>query len=624
MVPSKEEICHYKHLSLKLYNVLEDIGVSTENRDVNTKNVTIQEILYTLVAQPDCSVYMFGSTYEGTTTAGMGSDTDFVIIPTYMPLATDIDECKDPNGLLLVPDTKPGYVRLQLVRQGRPKYWNQPTPLDSWYSIQFRLVSDTHNRICLMPQFDAMVKFPDSYRQGPAISLKENHDIPSGDFVIALKGETWPDCVAEWLTRRREHGWPSPELIAKCKSLGFLLVPVGHPDSDETEKQFRLSFLHEERILVVQFNSTQLKCYILLKLIKKEFIQSSINEETLTTYHCKTCMFYCMENTSREFWVPENFASCLLMCLRQLVVWVHEKFCPNYFIPKENMFDRIRSNELMTKLEICLYYILLFYNVESLLQNLQFDFIGTLLLDQTLCVSPIWKRAKIISAMSVLPHTVMVTRNHILRQHYNSHLDIFIEKLNDKVKVLEGTETITIHSKEETKEAISLILPFLQLSLLSHRVVETVQERNELLQEILNDDKWDKLGIINSSSKLKQACAMLMLGYASSSKDVLLPISGSDKFSFCGCYGRLKLTVTELTRALRPVEHISHVSAKKLLNMLVQPCVVFLPTEQLITPIAISYEMIRTFGQTHLSVGDSSTYCWYHWGVVEGQFLTRF
>ena len=533
VVPSKEKLCLYKNLSLKLYDVLEYIGASTERRDMKTEIATIQEILGTLVQQPYYSVYTFGSQYEGTATDAMRSDVDSVFIPTQMPpVATDINECKKPKGLLLVPDIQPGYVRVQLVEQGRPLYWDQTTPLDSWCWRDIRIVPDAHNRICLMLQYDYSLKLQDRYRQGPAITFKGAHGL-AVDFVIALKGETWPDCVAEWLTRRREHGWPSPELIAKCKSLGFLLVHVGHPDNDEKEKQFRLSFSHQERILVVQFNSTQLKCYILLKLIKKEVIQPSINEETLTSYHCKTCMFYCMENTSHKFWEPENLVSCLLMCLRQLVVWVHEKFCPNYFIPKENMFDRIRSNELMTKLEICLYYILLFYNVESLLQNLQTDSIGMLLLYKKLCVFLIYKRANTITAdtIAVLVQEVTFTRNNILRQHYNSHSDIFIEKLNDKVKVLEGTETITIHSKEETKEAISLILPFLQLSLLSHRVVETVQERNKLLQEILNDDKWDKLGIINSSSKLKQACAMLMLGYASSSKDVLLPISDSDNFS---------------------------------------------------------------------------------------------
>ena len=128
----------------------------------------------------------------------------------------------------------------------------------------------------------------------------------------------------------------------------------------------------------------QLKCYILLKLIKNEIIHQSIEEETLTSYHCKTCMFYCIENTSRDIWVPENLVSCLLMCLRQLSYWVLEKVCPNYFIQDENMFDRIQSNDLMIKLEICIYCILSSNNLEYILKNLKADSIGTLLTNRKL------------------------------------------------------------------------------------------------------------------------------------------------------------------------------------------------------------------------------------------------
>ena len=39
--------------------------------------------------------------------------------------------------------------------------------------------------------------------------------------------------------------------------------------------------------------------------------------------------------------MPENLGSCLLICVRQLATWVHAQGCPNYFIPEENIFDRI-------------------------------------------------------------------------------------------------------------------------------------------------------------------------------------------------------------------------------------------------------------------------------------------
>ena len=59
--------------------------------------------------------------------------------------------------------------------------------------------------------------------------------------------------------------------------MGCLLVPVGHPNSDEKDLQWRSSFSKQERLLVHQFNSTQV--YILLKLVKKGDITT-----------CKTCI----------------------------------------------------------------------------------------------------------------------------------------------------------------------------------------------------------------------------------------------------------------------------------------------------------------------------------------------
>ena len=154
--------------------------------------------------------------------------------------------------------------------------------------------------------------------------------------------------------------------------MGFLVVQVGHPDSVESHLQWRISFSHQELLLVRQLNSTHLKCFALLKITKKLFIEPSIKEETLTSYHCKTCMFYCVENTPIELWVPENLAGCLYMCLRQLKMWVKISNCPNYFILGENMFDRIRSDTIRMDLLHTLLRILSSYkrHINVLLQTL--------------------------------------------------------------------------------------------------------------------------------------------------------------------------------------------------------------------------------------------------------------
>ena len=202
--------------------------------------------------------------------------------------------------------------------------------------------TDYQNRIVCTLQPD------DSYkagltRHGPAvktvISVKSNELIVF-DTVFAFKGNSWPSYALEWLTRNRKFNWPSSDLINKCTALGFLVVPVGHLGSNEEYLQWRVSFPEQERMLVAQFNSVQLKCFVLLKLIKEDIIHSFIGVETLTSYHCKTCMFYMIEKTPSSFWKPHNLLTCVVACLKTISVWVQENNCPNYFIATENILTR--------------------------------------------------------------------------------------------------------------------------------------------------------------------------------------------------------------------------------------------------------------------------------------------
>ena len=82
------------------------------------------------------------------------------------------------------------------------------------------------------------------------------------------------------------------------------------------------------------FNSVQLKCFMVMKLLKNEVINNELKEDVLTSYHCKTCILCMIEATPSNFWIPAN---SLFMSGQK------KKKCPNYFIPKENMFDRLES-----------------------------------------------------------------------------------------------------------------------------------------------------------------------------------------------------------------------------------------------------------------------------------------
>ena len=117
---------YYQPLSLKVYQVLEDIGVNTEMRQLMMDDCITQEILENTCTQPFVTSYIFGSSYEGTTTRGMNSDVDTVWVLNDLPVVTDPADHPVGNCLLLVQDqtTPPGYCKLQLVHNGIPLYGN--------------------------------------------------------------------------------------------------------------------------------------------------------------------------------------------------------------------------------------------------------------------------------------------------------------------------------------------------------------------------------------------------------------------------------------------------------------------------------------------------------------------
>ena len=60
-------------------------------------------------------------------------------------------------------------------------------------------------------------------------------------LVFALKYDNFPECAAEWLTRRRDFNWPTAEMIDKCMELGCLFLAAGLPASDEQHQLWRMS-----------------------------------------------------------------------------------------------------------------------------------------------------------------------------------------------------------------------------------------------------------------------------------------------------------------------------------------------------------------------------------------------
>ena len=624
---------HHKSLSLDLFNIMEDLGATIETKNIATEAAISMEILDTIALAPS-SQYTFGSYYEGTYTVGLQSDIDGALILPHMPVITDIANCPSSNSYLLVPEEQPGYVRLQLVHNGAVQWERCP---ELKLHKHHHLSVDINNRVCLVLNAEGLMPTEMHRMEGPAIHLDAVKGGASSDIVCALSCTDWPECAREWLSRRRIHGWPSKELIKQCKSLGFIVVSACHPDSDEKQFQWRISFSHQERLLVTQFNSVQLKCYILLKIIKKELIKQYIKEDTLTSYHLKTCMLYILENTPSELWVPENLVGCLIMCLRQIHLWIRDENIPNYFIPGENMLDRITKPELRQTLAVRIDWILK-CAIRDVLCNLQTDNIGYYLMR-----FPIRRRDPLVRLyvrVSSLREPLTTTSlgrlvitfkcvyqpySECLRDDRDSRIKHMKEALVHTISDLVGTRRITIHTEEETRRALSLILPFLHLSLLSCEIVQRIDKPTEAVKYILMDNSWFLVDPIYSSAKLKQASALSMLGYQHLSIDVLSSFTVRDKLYLCSCYDPVVHVQMEIQLLLQAIQDRQDITTIEILRDYFQPCVHFFPHEQQITPVAINYEMIRSYVTPFKLLEKHFTFPeWYRWGVVDGHFLRWF
>ncbi|KAL3855298.1 hypothetical protein ACJMK2_014514 [Sinanodonta woodiana] len=323
---------YYRDVSLRLFNLLDKVGL---REDIRWKWINMMLEAEQIVSIANVSPYhIFGSQAEATTTDGLESDIDIVNCLTFVSVLQSIPSLQTSDAkYIMVSDasTPPGYVKLQIF----DRYSVLPT--------QHSLDSIGRSVLCSR-DFSSKRGLE---RHGPADKKMITRSF-SIDFVEALRVRYWPCQASQW--ENRNNNYPSQANVNLIKKTGALLVPVGHPFSPESHLEWRISMSYGEKILVWQFNSTQHKCYALLKMIKKHFVQPVCGEQALSSYHCKTCIFYALQSTPSSLWKPDNLLLCIDLCLRTLLKWVKIGYCPNYFIPGENMFHGKLYGHIQVKL----------------------------------------------------------------------------------------------------------------------------------------------------------------------------------------------------------------------------------------------------------------------------------
>ena len=402
--------------------------------------------------------------------------------------------------------TPPGYCKMQLAQDGQT-LWGNKSKATECLSLDakmfFKFSPDKNNRfVCSYNPPDFIVEMS-GRRQGPSLALDDTGLITASDLVFAFKNDNFSECAAEWLTRRRDFKWPTAEMTDTCLALGCLFVAVGHPASDEQHQLWRMSLSRQENHFVTHFNSVQLKCYILLKIIKKELI-SPYNPESLTSYHIKTRMLYMRENTPAEFWRPENLRGCMVTSLKVLSRWAEDGNCPNYFIPEENMFDRLSSDQIQKLYQQlqdlifadCKY--LAYLKTEHVGEYLQVQSVplnASLSREEYLIrITQQQQRTKLALRISqcqmILRHSKLYSRWTIGGDTVNSLLSLY-----RTIDELRGEITQKGSAENMSRKAVSLILPYFEINLMSSLVASAVKQGKprEEIWSLLASSNWERV-----------------------------------------------------------------------------------------------------------------------------------
>ncbi|KAK3587127.1 hypothetical protein CHS0354_006770 [Potamilus streckersoni] len=309
---------YYEGVSQMLTEVLDASGLKDDLRwrRINTSLQTeeLERIWFETITGPEARLYYFGSQTEATTTPGLSSDIDKVVLNHNYVVLQDLQFWK-PNidtvsTFLMVADesSPPGYVKMQLVQRDAPmtvRNYQDKNVLDSEGRsvLPNGFLYESSGKLLgyLMDQFD---------RHGLAITTSRTGT--SLDLVYAVLSPCWPDQVFRGMSTPKNYNWPTRPMMDVIKQTPVFVVPVGHKLSPEQHLEWRLSFSFAEKLLMMQFNSTQYKCYIMLKFIKNTFINVDAVENVLTSYHCKTSS----QSLKKEMYNQEN-----LIAAHKLLLW---------------------------------------------------------------------------------------------------------------------------------------------------------------------------------------------------------------------------------------------------------------------------------------------------------------
>ncbi|XP_060575173.1 uncharacterized protein LOC132732716 [Ruditapes philippinarum] len=139
-----------------------------------------------------------------------------------------------------------------------------------------------------------------------------------------------------WVNRKRNYRWPCKELIEEISRLDGHVVPVGNKKSKTSDIEWRICFTKSEVKLIHSFNETQVKLYVLIKMVGKALLKPICSD--ISSYTLKNVMLWLAEKIPFERYEIENLYGLLRVALKFLRYSIDKRSLPNYMIPERNLF----------------------------------------------------------------------------------------------------------------------------------------------------------------------------------------------------------------------------------------------------------------------------------------------
>ena len=320
-----------KLISRGLYRVVSEKLGTEEIVDMRrrvmalTQCLDTAELTYNTLYEDDI---LSGSMSEGFRFSSSDIDNMGVVRCIRVIFTEPDNQCNDAQTLLHADcdTTKPGFALLRLL-------YDSQLPHVNFACVKYgerHYVASTKWRDLFTSMYKGFII------HGPCSTATAG--MVEGDVATCLKSDRLPEAAHGFIKRLHGVGWPTTAILEKIILGGCHFVAIGAKESPTEQLEWRISFSSTEKLLIHSMNHAQFLCYGLLKIFLKKAIDVNMEiKGLLCSYFLKTASFWVIVENSIP-WNSTNFLIGFWVCFQRIPHWINNEYCPNFFIPENNMF----------------------------------------------------------------------------------------------------------------------------------------------------------------------------------------------------------------------------------------------------------------------------------------------